>query len=112
MRLEKEANQKKHDAAIKAQKEAFEKAKQAAHEAALAQEAERKKKEAESIAEHKRQMAERRAKFEAKFRNVWATGPAGVSRFQFTTDKKHEAEDVIGKLFTKTLVADVEISKY
>jgi uncharacterized protein involved in tolerance to divalent cations len=112
LRREREANIKKHEAAIKAQRDAFEKAKKAAHEAALAEEAERRKKELQSIAEHRALMAERRAKFEQKFRNVWATGPTGVSRFQFTSDTKGAAEDTVGVLLSKTMVADVEISKY
>lgn len=57
-------------------------------------------------------MAERRAKFESKFRNVWATGPTGVSRFQFTSDTKGAAEDTVGGILSKTMAADIEISKY
>lgn len=111
IRKERAANIAKHEAAVKAQKAAFEAAKKAAHEAALAEEAARRKKEEEAIALHKQQMAEKRAKFEAKFRNVWNTGPTGVSRFQLTSDTKGGAEDLVGHLFTQTLVADVEVSK-
>lgn len=53
-------------------------------------------------------MAERRADFEKQFRNVWATGPTGVSLVQLTIEDKEKAEDLISKLFYKTLVADVE----
>jgi len=105
---EKKANQAKHDAAVKAQQAAFKKAKAAAHAAALAQEESRKKKEAQAIADHKKEMAARRAKFEAKFRNVWATGPTGVSKFHMTFDTKSNADDLIAGLFAKTLIADVE----
>lgn len=105
---EKKANQAKHEAAVKAQQAAFKKAKEAAHAAALAQEESRKKKEAQAIAEHKKEMAARRAKFEAKFRNVWATGPTGVSKFHMTVDTKSNADDLIAGLFAKTLIADVE----
>jgi hypothetical protein len=53
-------------------------------------------------------MAERRLSFEKQFRNVWATGPTGVSLVQLTIEDKEKAEDLISKLFYKTLVADVE----
>lgn len=53
-------------------------------------------------------MAERRAKFESKFRNVWSTGPTGVSLVQFTTESVEGAENLITRLFRKTLIADVE----
>jgi len=108
---ERAANIVKHEAAVKAQKSAFEAAKKAAHEAALAVEAARKKQEAQHIAQHKQEMSEKRAIFETKFRNVWSTGPTGVSRFRLSSDTKGAAESLIGHLFTQTLVADVEISK-
>lgn len=53
-------------------------------------------------------MAARKSKFDAKFRNVWATGPTGVSYFQFSVNNKKDADDILTKLFQKTLVADVE----
>ena len=53
-------------------------------------------------------MAERRAKFEKRFRNVWSTGPTGVSLVQFTTESVEGAETLISRLFRKTLIADVE----
>lgn len=53
-------------------------------------------------------MAARRAHFEQRFRNVWSTGPTGVSFVQLTIDDPNKAEDLIAELFHKTLVADVE----
>jgi uncharacterized protein involved in tolerance to divalent cations len=53
-------------------------------------------------------MADRRAKFESQFRNVWSTGPTGVSLVQFSTESIEGAEQLITRLFRKTLIADVE----
>ena len=53
-------------------------------------------------------MAERRAHFERKFRNVWSTGPTGASFVQLTVEDPVKAEDLISHLFHHTLVADVE----
>lgn len=53
-------------------------------------------------------MADRRAHFENKFRNVWSTGPTGASFVQLTVDDGPKAEELISDLFHKTLVADVE----
>ena len=49
-------------------------------------------------------MADRRAKFEKKFRNVWSTGPTGVSYLQMTAHDN--VDDLIGKLFKGTMIAD------
>lgn len=49
-------------------------------------------------------MAERRAKFEKKFRNVWSTGPTGVSYIQMTAHDMQE--ELISKLFKHTMIAD------
>lgn len=54
-------------------------------------------------------MSRRKSEFEAKYRNVWATGPTGVSYFQFSVNNKQDAEELVSKLFGKTLIADVEI---
>ena len=54
-------------------------------------------------------MAKRKAEFEAKFRNVWNVGPTGASYFQFSINDKQEAEQIVRKLFSKTLIADVEV---
>lgn len=56
-------------------------------------------------------MAERRAKFEAKFKNVWAVGPTGCSRFRMTFDTKLKGDQIIGDLLADTLVADVELTE-
>lgn len=52
-----------------------------AHEAA---ELARQRHEAAAIAEHKKLMAERRKEFEKRFKHVWTTGPAGISKFYVT----------------------------
>ena len=77
----------------------------AAEEAHAAAEAARRAREEEQIAAHKRQMAARRSAFEKAFRNVWATGSTGVSLAHLTVPA-HTGE-LIGKLFSKTLAADV-----
>lgn len=98
------ANQKKHDAALAAQAESFRLANLAAVAAHAAAEEARKAREAEQIAEHKRQMAERRAKFEKAFRNVWNTGPTGVSMVEMTSHG--DPADLLYTLFKGTMVAD------
>ena len=108
MKKIREENKKKHDAAVKAQQDAYKKAQaeaKAAHEAA---ELARKKHEENQIAEHKRQMQERRAAFEKKFKNVWATGATGVSEVTYTAGSRQAADDLVTNLFKNTLVADVE----
>ena len=49
-------------------------------------------------------MAERRANFEKKFRNVWSTGATGVSMMQMTTSQN--PDEIITKLFKGTMIAD------
>lgn len=49
-------------------------------------------------------MAERRAKFEQKFRNVWSTGATGVSYLQMTSNQ--QPDELISKLFQDTMIAD------
>jgi len=49
-------------------------------------------------------MKARRSNFEKKFRNVWATGPTGVSYMQMTI--KDDPNDVLSKLFKETMIAD------
>jgi hypothetical protein len=53
-------------------------------------------------------MAERRSEFAAKYKNVWATGPTGISLAQFTCETLEGAESLITRLFKNTLIADVE----
>jgi len=98
------ASEAKHAAALKKQQETFKKAAEAAEKAHKAAEEERKAREAEQIAAHKKAMAERRAKFEKKFRNVWAGGATGVSYMQMTTD--NDPSEMISKLFKDTMIAD------
>lgn len=52
--------------------------------AAEAAEDARQKAEAAAIAKHKREMQERRKAFEKRFKHVWTTGPAGISKFYVT----------------------------
>jgi len=49
-------------------------------------------------------MADRRAKFESKFRNVWSTGATGVSYLSMTSEG--DPSELISKLFKDTMIAD------
>jgi uncharacterized protein involved in tolerance to divalent cations len=54
-------------------------------------------------------MADRRARFEKKFRNVWSTGATGVSYLQMTAND--DPSELISKLFKDTMIADEWNSK-
>jgi len=54
-------------------------------------------------------MQERKAAFDKKFRNVWNVGPTGVSYFEFSLPDRQSANNLIMKMFKKTLAADVEV---
>jgi uncharacterized protein involved in tolerance to divalent cations len=104
---DKKAAESAHQEALKKQKQAFDDAKEAER---LAQEADTKARiaeEAAAIAEHKSIIATQRSAFELEFRNVWKTGPTGLSIVQFTAKSVEQAENIISKAFTKTLAADV-----
>lgn len=105
LEAERKRQKAKHDKALKDQAEMFRLASLAAEEAHAAAEAARRKREEEQIQEHKRRMAARRSAFEKAFRNVWATGSTGVSMLHMTVP--NHVEQLVKKLFTKTLVADV-----
>ena len=77
-----------YEASLKAQREANEADRQA-----------RIQHEAEVLAEHKEQMTTQREEFEIAYRNVWTTGPTGVSMVQFTADSVDQAEVIISKAF-------------
>lgn len=77
----------------------------AAHEAA---EEARKRREAAAIAKHKRDMAERRKEFEKRFKHVWTTGPAGISKFYVTSPTQQAGEALIADLLSETIIADVK----
>lgn len=49
-------------------------------------------------------MAERKAKFSQKFRNVWSSGDTGVSYLQMTTTE--DPNELISQLFHDTMIAD------
>ena len=100
-------NQEESDKALAEVAKAFKKAKKAADAAHKAAEEARKKQEELQIAEHKKLMADRKAKFESRFRNVWAAGPTGVSMAHLTVESQLVANDLIMKLFQKTMIADV-----
>jgi len=53
-------------------------------------------------------MAARRSSFEKQFRNVWATGPTGISIATYTAPDRATADELVGRLFYNTLIADVE----
>lgn len=68
----------------------------AAHEAALKA---RKAAEEKQIAEHKKILADRNAKFQQAFKNVWATGPTGVSVVTYTVETSEGADALVSSLF-------------
>ena len=49
-------------------------------------------------------MADRRSKFEKKFRNVWATGDTGISYLQMTSIE--DPNELIANMFHETMIAD------
>jgi len=53
-------------------------------------------------------MQARRNEFEKRFRNVWATGPTGVSIATYTVPDRSAADELVSRLFYNTLIADVE----
>ena len=91
-----------------AQQKSAEESAKAAKLAAEKAEIERKEKEAALKAEHEQKMLERREEFAAQYKNVWATGPTGISLAYFTTESLAGAESLITRLFKNTLIADVE----
>lgn len=68
----------------------------------------RKNLEANHIAEHKALMAERRKKFEQRFKFVWTPGPTGVSLVWVTTTTAAKGQELLTAFFEQTLIADVE----
>jgi len=68
----------------------------------------RRNAEAAAIAKHKDDMMKRRKEFEKRFKHVWSTGPAGVSKFYVTTPNQAAGESLIATLFSKTIIADVK----
>lgn len=77
----------------------------AAHEAA---ENARIQREAAAIAKSKNDMMQRRKEFEKRFKHVWTTGPAGVSKFYVTSPNQAAGEALIANLFSQTIIADVK----
>jgi uncharacterized protein involved in tolerance to divalent cations len=53
-------------------------------------------------------MIERRKEFEKRFKHVWSTGPAGISKFYVTAPNQASGEKLIAALLDKTLTADVK----
>lgn len=51
-------------------------------------------------------MAERRKEFEKRFKHVWTTGPAGISKFYVTIPNQPAGEKLIADLLSQTIVAD------
>ena len=101
-------NQKEHDASVKDLQKEFLEEQKLLREAHEAKEAARKLIEQKQIAEHKKMMAERREKFEQRFKFVWSAGPTGCSIFYVTTETKAAGEKLISNLLSHTLTADVD----
>lgn len=53
-------------------------------------------------------MMKRRKEFEKRFKHVWTTGPAGVSKFYVTSPNQAAGEALIANLFSQTIIADVK----
>lgn len=103
-----EANEKAHAASIKKKQATFlrqQETMRAAHEAA---EEARKLREAAAIAKHKQEMMDRRKEFEKRFKHVWTTGPAGISKFYVTSPNQQAGETLIADLLSQTIIADVK----
>jgi len=84
-----EANHKAHEAAIAKKNASFmvqQKLMRESHEAGLVAQ---KKREIAAIALHKNEMAKKRKEFEKRFKHVWSTGPAGISKFFVTAPTQH-----------------------
>jgi uncharacterized protein involved in tolerance to divalent cations len=53
-------------------------------------------------------MLERRKAFEKRFKHVWSTGPAGISKFYVTVPDQQSGEHLIADLLSNTVIADVK----
>jgi len=51
---------------------------------------------------------ERRKEFEKRFKHVWTTGPAGISKFYVTSPNQQAGETLIADLLSQTIIADVK----
>jgi hypothetical protein len=74
----------------------------------------RREKDAAQVEAHKKMMADKKAAFEASFRNVWGTSVSGMSMFTVDIEPKEwggadwtSVEETIVGLFKKTLISDV-----
>lgn len=74
----------------------------------------RREKDAAQVEAHKKMLADKKAAFEASFRNVWGTSVSGMSMFTVDIEPKEEGgkdwtsiEETIVGLFKKTLISDV-----
>jgi len=74
----------------------------------------RRDKDAAQVEAHKKMLADKKAAFEASFRNVWGTSVSGMSMFTVDIEPKEAGgkdwtsiEETIVGLFKKTLISDV-----
>jgi len=74
----------------------------------------RRDKDAAQVAAHKKMLADKKAAFEASFRNVWGTSVSGMSMFTVDIEPQEAGgadwtsiEETIVQLFKKTLISDV-----
>ena len=93
----------------KAAQEAANKAATEAHQQAVAA---RKLQSEQQEADHKKKMAERKAKFKDQFEHVWVSGPTGISIVEMTLPDSNSADLLIDGLFYDNMIADVENMNY
>jgi len=74
----------------------------------------RRVKDAAEVAAHKKMLADKKAEFEASFKNVWGSSVSGMSMFTVDIEPKEwgeanwtSIEETIVSLFKKTLISDV-----
>lgn len=67
----------------------------------------RKKRDAEIQAKHLKEMLEKKKAFEAEFKHVWGSSATGLSIATIDMPDVTSANNLITKLFEKTMIADV-----
>jgi len=107
MAAKKIADKKAFDEA-KARRAAAAKAARDARDKAFRDEvAARKARDAKLKAAMEKRMAEKKAAFEAEFKHVWGSTATGMSLATIDLENSDAANNLISKLFEKTLIADV-----
>ena len=111
MAAQQAANQKAFNEASAARAQAAanaEAARNAAHQQELAA---RLAKDREMEEAHKKEMAEKKAAFEAQFKHVWGSTATGLSFVSCVVENEAQANELLANLFAKTLIADAHSFK-